>query len=122
MILFAGLMAQESQASIRREMEREIEEFKKLASISQIPEIFSNTCMKQKDCITALGGISGWLTITTALAKEIQAVIPDAIQYSIDGSTTPALESVVVKIQEEALKQNIEISFEEIINDLSMSI
>lgn len=65
----------------------------------------------------ALGTI-GALSITSSVAflKQMYEVQPDAINYEIDGSITPALESVVETFQESATLQNATLSFEDVIN------
>lgn len=61
----------------------------------------------------------GLLQITSlVLLKEAQEVKPDAINYAAGESATPALESVVEKIQIAVSEHGKEISFDEVVEAL----
>lgn len=68
-----------------------------------------------------IGTELGLLTLTTVLLKEAQEVKSDAINDASGEQATPALESVVEKIQASASEQGKEVSFDEIIEALIQS-
>lgn len=64
--------------------------------------------------------LSSAVTISVLLAKEVQAVKADALLYAQDQVASPTLESVVEKIQAEALEQGKELSFDEVVDAINM--
>lgn len=71
-------------------------------------------------CLISVSATSAAPTVTTSvlLLKEMQEVKSDAINYVAGETATPALESVVEKIQAAALEQDKEVSFDEVIEAL----
>lgn len=72
-------------------------------------------------CNDAYSAVTSHVGLTTAsvlLLKEAQEVKPDAINFAAGESATPALESVVEKIQIAVSEHGKEISFDEIIEAL----
>lgn len=60
------------------------------------------------------------IVLTQVLIKEIIAVRDDSLNYISTGERTTALESVVEKIQSEALDQGQLLSFDEVIDSINI--
>lgn len=63
--------------------------------------------------------LSSAVTISVLLAKEVHAVKADALLYAQEEVASPALLSVVEKIQAEALEQGKELSFDEVVDAIN---
>lgn len=61
---------------------------------------------------------TGVVLLGLAIFKEMKEVQPDALVHATEGITTPALESVVEKIQAVALEQGEEVSLDEVVSAL----
>lgn len=70
------------------------------------------------NCPVAVAISTTEMGLTTLLFKEAQEVKSDAINYLAGEEVTPALDSVVEKIQAAALEQGKEVSFDEVIDAL----
>lgn len=59
------------------------------------------------------------ISLSPVLLKEVEIIKPEALFYISEGTVSPALQSVVEKIQTQSAEQGIEISFDEVIDAIS---
>src|SRR5690606_7313319 len=91
------------------------------------PSIITINCLfganeEALDCKTAAIVSSAELAITSvtvALLKEVKELQPDALEYTLTGESTPALESLIEKIQDLGKGEGKELSFEQVIDAIN---
>ncbi|MGE3608512.1 MAG: hypothetical protein AB7I27_02900 [Bacteriovoracaceae bacterium] len=96
-------------------------EFLPIFSITSAPTSVDLEChlgIDAKRCAMALTGSSIQIAISVALFKEAMEAKPDALNYASGEAASPALASLVEKIQAASLEQGKELSFDQVVEAL----
>lgn len=117
-LVFAGVMSKKSNAS-------EYPPWAVTAMLASMPTL-AVSCSAgvissghdMSDCPVVIAVSSVEVILTLTLLKEMNEVKAEAFEYISTNDVTPALESVVQKIQAAAIEQGKEVSFDEVIDAL----
>ncbi|MGE3608511.1 MAG: hypothetical protein AB7I27_02895 [Bacteriovoracaceae bacterium] len=84
--------------------------------ISYSPVMTTQACTSG-ETLFCIAGVSsmGVMTLTTVSFKEVQEVKSDAINYAAGDEATPALVSVVNRVQEELIANQNALTFDQVI-------